>query len=307
MPNLFTITGNLLAETTSNFEFPKEGDTVRAIGKSTFQVGGKGVNVAKAYFKITKKKPIAIIFPAGFNGAKCVKWLENSSFCDVKAFQIKGETRIGLVCQNNRKNLQTTFLGEDVKVDSKSFQNSIEFLKKEAKKGDFIALCGSFPNWTTNFAKKLSKLARTKNLNLCVDSYGKPLECLSKEKIFLLKINKKEFLQTFKYTSLNAFNLSSVAEKIKAKHIVITDSKNKTYYYTNGETSALKTPKILKEISATGCGDVMFASLIAEITKSNNFEVALKKSVARASASAEIIETASWLIKRAKELFKQIS
>ena len=54
MLNIFTITGNLLAETTATFDFPKESQTVRAKGKELFQVGGKGINVAKAFFKLSK-------------------------------------------------------------------------------------------------------------------------------------------------------------------------------------------------------------------------------------------------------------
>ena len=88
MLKLFTITGNLLAETTAVYEFPRQGSTVRAIGDSKFQVGGKGVNVARAATALGLPA-FAAVFPAGFNGAKCVQMLKRDGVaaevlpCDV--------------------------------------------------------------------------------------------------------------------------------------------------------------------------------------------------------------------------------
>ncbi len=296
---LFTITGNLLAEITAKFLFPKEGETVRAVGKSTFQVGGKGVNVAKAFFKISKEKPIAIIFPAGFSGNRAIQWLSDANFCEVKSFSIKGETRIGLVCENKTNAKQTTFLGEDVAVSKNAFSLALNSIKQNCKQGDFVAFCGSFPAWKDEYANALVKLCQDKKLKLCVDTYGKPLKAFAKKKIFLLKINKKEFQQTF--------GANALFEKNRCEHIVITNSKNKILAMSGSLKKTFIPPKIKSEISATGCGDVMLASLIAEINKGTTFWDALKLSIARSSASAEISETAAWNNSRAKELLKQIS
>ena len=73
-----------------------------------------------------------------------------------------------------------------------------------------------------------------------------------------------------------------------------------------GEYFKITPPKIKKEISATGCGDTMFASLIFDIAKKSTLKNALKNSIARASASAEIFATADWSELRAKQLLKNI-
>ncbi len=296
---LFTITGNLLAEITATFPFPKEGETVRAIGKSKFQVGGKGVNVAKAFFKISKEKPTAIIFPAGFSGNRAEQWLSNANFCNVKTFPIKGETRIGLVCENKINAKQTTFLGEDVPITKDAFSLALKAIEQNCNQGDFVAFCGSFPAWKDEHANALVKLCQNKKLKLCVDTYGKPLKAFAKKKLFLLKINKKEFQQTF--------GASAMLKENRCENLVITNSKNKILAISGGLKKTFVPPKIKSEVSATGCGDVMLASLIAEINKGSTFWDSLKTSIARSSASAEISETADWKNSRAKELLKQIS
>ncbi len=306
MSNLFTITGNLLAETTAFFDFPKEGQTVRAKAKEFFQVGGKGVNVAKAFFKLTKQKPYVVIFPAGIIGKRCLHWLKEKNFAIPVPIQIKGETRIGLVCQNPNTNIQTTFLGSDIPVSTNAFEEAIQQISKFAMEGDAIAFCGSFPNWKKSYAHTISKLAKQKKLRLYVDTYGQPLFDFAQQDLFLLKINKKEFLTTFAQKTLNEKTLSNVANKSKAKNIIVSNSNGKIYSSLNGKIVSITAPKIKCEISATGCGNAMFASLIYEITKNSPLEDALKISTARASASAEISATSDWSEARAKQLLKQI-
>ena len=307
MTSVFTITGNLLAETTATFNFPKESQTVRAIGKEFFQVGGKGVNVAKAYFKLSKQKSYAIIFPAGFTGKRCLHWLNEKNFCLPIAIELEGETRLGLVCENQKNKIQTTFLGSDIPISTDAFDNAIKQISKLAKKGDIIALCGSFPNWKKNYACKISKLAKEKELLLCVDTYNQPLSDLSKQDLFLLKINKKEFLTTFAQKKLNKNTLANVANKTKVKNLIVSNSSGSIYASFDGEIVSFNAPKIKNEISATGCGDAMFASLIYELQKNSTFDNALKISIARASASAENSATSEWSELRAKKLLKQIS
>ncbi len=307
MQKLFTITGNLLAETTAEFPPTKDGETVRCVNKCSFQVGGKGVNVAKAFHKLSKEKPHAIIFPAGFNGKRCVAELNACNFCNVQAFEIDGETRTGLVCINSNTKIQTTFLGEDIKIPETAFNKALKKIEKLSNEGDFVAICGSFIGWKSNYAKQISNLCKRKKLRLCIDTYGKPLKDFAKQQTFLLKINKKEFLETFNQQTLSLSTFKNCVLKIPAKNFIVSNSKGPTFANFQGEFIKINPPKIKKEVSATGCGDTMFASLIFEMSKNTSNKNALKNSIARASASAEILATSDWNENRAKQLSKEIS
>ena len=82
MPKIITITANLLAEWTSEFEMPSIGGTARAKNSPRFQVGGKGVNVSRAVSGLGGNS-IAVIFPAGHLGNLCQEELVKENFADI--------------------------------------------------------------------------------------------------------------------------------------------------------------------------------------------------------------------------------
>ena len=68
-PRIFTLTGNLLAERTLEFETWSAGRTQRATRES-FQVGGKGINVSKMLNR-HRVANTALCFTGGAPGAEC--------------------------------------------------------------------------------------------------------------------------------------------------------------------------------------------------------------------------------------------
>ena len=68
-PPLFTLTGNLLAERTLTFPAWSAGRTQRATAE-TFQVGGKGINVAKMLTRLGAPNS-ALGFTGGATGEEC--------------------------------------------------------------------------------------------------------------------------------------------------------------------------------------------------------------------------------------------
>lgn len=280
MKTLFTITGNLLAEYTFNTKPFKTGETVRA-ESSSFQVGGKGVNVSQAA-QILGLKSEAIIFTAGIEGKKCKNYLAAEKLA-YKAFEIEGNTRTGLVVRAN--NAETTFLGKDIPVLESAFKKAVLYIKKAAKKNDIVALCGSFPGWKDSYGELLLKICKEKNLVLCADTYGKPLNffaiCNSTKRLGILKMNKKELSGLFckKIAYKKAFG--KLLNTNCAKVFAVTNGGESSYVYENGKIFE-NTPKPAKKIvSATGCGDIVFAALIKfiycdNIAAAKAFETAQK-------------------------------
>ena len=299
MQRIFTITGNLLAETTSRFNMTGIGQTMRAIGTSTFQVGGKGVNVAKTATSIGVKCS-AVVFPAGHIGKRCLEYLSKEAF-DVIAISIDGETREGLVCVDSN-GVQTTFLGSDLPIPEDAFELCLCKLAEQIKQGDVLALCGSFPNWQRKYAKKLSDLCKNKNVYFCVDTYGTPLTDIANVHCNLLKFNKTE-LSTFLASMKENINLPT-AELFKiarskyfanAEIFAITDGANDIFVSDKTTTFTISPMQIPQEVSATGCGDALFAVAISEIFFKNT---PLQKSFERASKYASMtaqLETTSVL------------
>lgn len=310
MQRVFTITGNLLAETTSRFDMPKIGQTTRAIGTSKFQVGGKGVNVARTLASLSVNAT-AIVFPAGFIGKKCLDYLSHENF-DTIAIEIAGETREGLVCVDSN-NIQTTFLGSDLPIPQNAFDLCLSKIEEIIQPQDILAICGSFPNWQTDYAQKLSALCKNKNAYFCVDTYGSPLQDIANCECDLLKFNKSELLS---FLEKNGDLTDSYSQEIfefarkkyfsNAKIFAITDGANAIYVADSNATIKILPPKIQQEISATGCGDALFGVAISEIfLKKTSLQKAFDLASKYASMTAQSEKTAVLEQEKIKTLFAQ--
>lgn len=293
MPRLFTITGNLLAETTALFDMPPHGCTARAVGTSKFQVGGKGVNVARTA-KSLGMESVAAVFPAGFNGARCLETLARENLQTLVS-PIRGETREGLVCVDVRTKTQTTYLGSDIPVPEEAVKSAIEKIKKAASRGDMLAFCGSFPGWKSGYAADICAFCKEKRLSLFVDTYGAPLSDFSAFDCRVLKCNRAELFGLLKICDddtdksfAGAFETARRKIFPKAELFAVTDGARPLLAAHGDTVEKIEPPKIEREISATGCGDAMLACLIYEIEiKSSPAILALKRAAKYASMCAE--------------------
>src|SRR5882672_5587176 len=111
-PHIFTLTGNLLAERTLEFDAWSPGRTQRATGES-FQVGGKGINVSKMLTRLGAPNT-ALCFAGGATGDECAAWLHNrpEKFLAFHVFPTATATRTGTVVCGGL-NEETTFLAPD--------------------------------------------------------------------------------------------------------------------------------------------------------------------------------------------------
>ncbi len=299
MPKIITVTGNLLAETTSRFVIPKAGETSRAIGESIFSVGGKGVNVSR-YASAIGLESVAVIFPAGFIGKRCLDYLARENF-NIIPVEIAGETREGLVCLDIQTGTQTTFLGNDLAIPNDAFEKSLKRIEEIISSGDIIALCGSFPAWQDGYAEKFAELCQKSNARFCVDTYGAPLRDVAKVPTDFLKFNKKELLtflndnreSTFENLE-DAFALAREKYFSNAKIFAITDGAGDILFSDSkiNKMEKISPIKIEREVSATGCGDAFFAVAISEIfAKQTSTKIALTRAAKYASMCAQTEST----------------
>ncbi|MBR4597075.1 MAG: hypothetical protein IKO42_01615, partial [Opitutales bacterium] len=167
MAKVFTLTCNLLAQHTLDFDAVNSGAVNRA--KSTeFCAGGKGVNVAAALLKMGVDA-CATIFSGGKTGLRCEDFLSEKG---VKFLAVKTgyETRSGFVCRNQK--METTFFEPDAFLSDSDFENACSLIASRAEEGDILAFCGSAPNWSDKKFAALKSLLKGKNLRFVCDTYG---------------------------------------------------------------------------------------------------------------------------------------
>lgn len=252
-PQIYTLTGNLLAERTLEFERWTPGRTQRATTAS-FQVGGKGINVAKMLARLGVDAT-ALCFTGGAPGAECERWLRDRGFA-FRAFDSDTPTRTGTVVRDRSGTWpETTFLGPDVAPGVAAVKACAAFLDAIGP-GHVLALCGSFPGWSTaEFAELRAALARWAARGaLIVDTYGPPLAELATWPLTLLKINRDELM------SLITAGIASLPTELR--QVVVTDGPRPIEVRESDGQVRMFNPPPVREISATGSGDVFLACLM---------------------------------------------
>jgi 1-phosphofructokinase len=253
-PHLFTLTGNLLAERTLTFATWHVGKTQRATGES-FQVGGKGINVSKMLNRL-RTPNTALCFAGGAPGAESEAWLKARGFY-FQLFPTRAASRIGVVVRSREETQsETTFLGPDVPPDADAIRACARFLEAQ-EDGQALALCGSFPGWSdASFDPLRSTLEKwLERGRLFVDVYGPPLAWLLERRVDLIKINADELLPF-------APDLANLPAKAVAKRWVVTNGPAAVQIRDLDGSLKTLTPPTVKEVSATGSGDVLFACVL---------------------------------------------
>jgi 1-phosphofructokinase len=251
--HVFTLTGNLLAERTLEFERWAPGRTQRAVRES-FQVGGKGINVSKMLTRLGVPNT-ALCFTGGAPGAECEAWLQAHAF-HYRAFASATATRSGTVIRDTHaREPETTFLGPDAIPDSDAIAQCAAFLETQPA-GQLLVVSGSIPGWSTPAFERLRRAVRqwTEKGILVVDTYGPPLIELVQHPIALLKINADE---------LKSLDLSSLDQLPRTVlQVIVSDGPRSVRLRDHDGSLAEFTPPIVREISATGSGDVLLACVL---------------------------------------------
>lgn len=253
VPPVFTLTGNLLAERTLEFDRWGPGKTQRA-GRESFQVGGKGINVSKMLTRL-RVPNTALCFTGGAPGAECEAWLRTHGF-QFRAFAGATATRAGTVVRDTRgEQPETTFLGPDAAPDAAAVVQCAAFLDAQPAGGILIG-CGSIPGWTTPALEPLRAALRDWSAKgtLIVDTYGPPLRDLAQLPLALLKINADE---------LQSLALNQPTELPREiQHAIVTDGPRAVRVRDRDGSVREFIPPAIREVSATGSGDVLLACVI---------------------------------------------
>ncbi|MEO7599820.1 MAG: PfkB family carbohydrate kinase [Opitutus sp.] len=259
-PHIFTLTGNLLAERTLEFASWAPGKTHRATGES-FQVGGKGINVSKMLNRL-RVKNTALCFTGGATGAECSCWLQSRGFM-FQDFSTDQRTRTGTVIRSGNQP-ETTFLGPDVTPSPTAVAECASFLNAQPD-GQVLAVCGSFPAWAESHVDVLRSAlsAWVKRGILVADTYGAPLDWFARQPLALAKMNAVEFRGLGGDDKPVMDTLASFAPQSPVARWVISDGPGVVITCEQPSfVPALATPPRVTEVSATGSGDVLLASLL---------------------------------------------
>lgn len=301
---LHTITANLLAETTAHYDALVPGKTHRAHSVS-FQVGGKGVNVARAAHKAGLQSA-AHLFVGGAAGERCREWFGRQDFSS-HLYQMSEETRSGWVVRT-RDGMETTFLGADAAPSNEQWQPL--FRNFSGFHNAWIAVCGSVPSWNPVLAMQFREAIQAWKANGCrvvLDTYGPALMDLSQEPVDLVKINRQEWKIL---SGDESTPLSTLAPARPIPRWIVTNGDRPIEIWDREEGHWEVTPPTVRTISPVGCGDLFLASIIKSELQNEGILDAVDRAARIAAAAAASPEVSPYLPEEAAGLahsgFRQI-
>lgn len=285
--SIYTLTGNLLAERTLEYDTWEVGKTQRATLES-FHTRGKGVNVSNMLARLGTPST-ALIFAGGPSGEESETWLRQRGI-NYRNFKTLQAARTGTVIWSEEK-AETTFLGPNVAPDAAAINAGAEFLRN-LPDGKVLALCGSFPGWENSdyqpLRQEIERWAR-RGL-LYVDAYGPPLQDIVSLPAELIKINRQEFDAFYseeERTQSVATRLRTARDKWDVKHWVISNGPESVWMTSSDAEPIEFIPPKIQEVSPTGSGDVLFAVILHGILTQNlPLAKAVEEALPYASANA---------------------
>ncbi len=282
---VMTITGNLLAEWTFDILRLHPGTTHRA-ETMQFQVGGKGVNVARALARLGVDVE-ALGFASGPMRELCSDWLRNKHVVH-RWFPLEIGVRPGVVIRQSGEpdTAETTFLGLDLAVPASSWQDALHAVADAAPQ--WLAICGSIPGWDAAFYEATQSLLQTGKTKVCVDTYGPPLEDLVHLPVELVKINRNELERLLpEMAGAGSLDLLAAAsETSPVRNWIITDGPRPVLAaYADGNIFEVH-PAEVEEVSPTGSGDTFLAALLQQSLSGSGPEDMLSYAGACATANA---------------------
>lgn len=253
-PHIFTLTGNLLAERTLEFESWEPGLTSRA-RRESFQVGGKGINVSRMLTRLQISNT-ALCFTGGAPGTECETWLTQRGLRH-RSFATSTATRSGTVVRDQSGRFgESTFLGPDTAPDGRAIAACAAFLDEQVD-AQVLVLAGSFPSWSgSDFDPLRHALERwlTRG-HLVADTYGPPLAWAVEQPLALVKINADE---------LRALPRSGGGRELPpaVKRWVVTDGPGPIEVRDVDGVGTRLAPPSIRQVSPTGSGDVLLACML---------------------------------------------
>ena len=249
--------------------------------------GGGGINVSRA-IKYLDGESTAIYLSGSYNGQYLTELIkaESIDFIDVP---IKSNTRMSLMLIDE-SNLQEYRIGLEGPIVTKQELNNLVAVIEQQKDYDFFVASGSLPpNVPANFYAQVAKIVNANNAKFIVDTSGKALQEVIKEKVFLLKPNLNELsLLCGISENENIDEIINATQKllsqINCTAIVVSLGSKGAVLVTAQEFHHIVPPAV-KVKSTVGAGDSMVAGITLALSQNLSFKEALQYGVACGTAA----------------------
>lgn len=249
--------------------------------------GGKGINVARALRSFNKVTTVCG-FKGGYNGKFIEENLKKEGILSF-LFEIESENRVCNIILNKNKIVTEIYeVGPEIK--NKDFEGLLEQIKTKQESFQYVVLTGSFPSGI-NDEQILNLLEIFKDRKIFLDIHGKILsKILNNFEIFFLKINKKEFRNSFENYGDVSKSILEISKKYKIKIFVVTLGKDGAIFSYNGKLYKIYSDYQIEPINPVGAGDAFMGGFVHGIDEGMTVLDALKYGISASISNTTLYE-----------------
>ncbi|PHV70683.1 1-phosphofructokinase [Sporanaerobium hydrogeniformans] len=282
---------------------------VNAIKEHFYEVGGKGINVAKVLknFKIDSIVTgfVGSNFPDTFRTKLMKRGIET------KFFKLLQNTRINIKLIDMQKGSCTTFKEEGPFVPEELLERFINSFSLMCHPGDYVILTGAIPTGIpSDIYVLLTQLAKEKGATVLLDCEGQ----LLKKNLFaqpdILKLNYRSLVPQKRWGDLTKEDLPSLVKWIKSHYegkALISLGQLGALWITPQETYYAEAIELgIKLKYPVGAGDAMVAALVMSQIEEFNDVTTLKYAIACATACVAKKDPCSCTPAEVNELLSQV-
>ncbi len=250
-----------------------------------FEPGGGGINVARAICKLGGEAN-AIYLAGGFSG-KLLEDLLNKEELNQHPITIEGWTRENLTVFEQISEQQYRFGMPGPMVNQEEWQTCLDQLKSQSH--DFLVVSGSLPpGISEDIFVELTKLSKTMNSKLVVDTSGKAFQSALKAGVYLSKPNLRELSAWIDQPIRDEVHLTKVVKDIidqgLSEIVLVSLGAGGALCASAEQTIRLNAPTVPIQ-SKVGAGDSMVAGMVLGLACSQSLEEAARLGVASGSAA----------------------
>lgn len=287
----------------------KEGQ-VNLIDEVYYQIGGKGINVARVLKNFEIKSIVT-----GFIGGMWTDTFRNKLMklgVETKFFKLLQDTRVNTKLIDTQSGICTTINERGPFVPEEMLERFIQSFTLMCQAEDIILLTGTPPPGVpSDIYYTLTQIAKEKGAFVLVDSYGEPLLKALPANPNMIKISYRDFMPKDYWSKLTKADFPYIIQKVRTvgvTHALISLGKlgallieeEKNYYAKSIQVGAdLKYP--------VGAGDAMVAALIMGKLEDFDMITTLKYCIACGAACVITKDTSSCKPIAVNELISEVA
>mgnify|MGYP003575412884 CR=1 FL=1 len=250
-----------------------------------YEPGGGGINVSRGLKRLGTES--VALFPSGQRTGELLEELLEKEGIGQEVIKTANETRENFIVVDASTNQQYRFGMPGPEILPAEADRVLPLIEQLAP--EYLIVSGSLPpGFKPDFLRDVSKLAKSLNAKLVLDTSGEALQHAVDEGVFLLKPNLRELSKLVGVEELEIESVDEAAKDLinrgKCEIIVVSLGPRGAYLVSEEMEEYIPAPTT-KKLSTVGAGDSMVAGMVHGLVQGKDLDQVARLGVACGTAA----------------------